>query len=39
MIKKDVYVTPEMDIVRFEVEDIITTSGDDVPELPEIPFE
>lgn len=33
---KDTYVTPQVEVVRFDVEDIITTS--DIPELPEIPF-
>ena len=33
---KEVYETPEMEVVEFEKEDIITTSGND---LPEIPFE
>ena len=32
---KERYETPEMEIVEFETEDIITTSGD--PELPFVP--
>ena len=31
------YDTPEMEIVEFETEDIITTSGIDNPELPFVP--
>lgn len=32
---KERYETPEMEIVEFETEDIITTSGnDDLPEMP-----
>ena len=34
---KDVYETPEMEVVEFETEDIITTSvalfGNDLPEI------
>ena len=33
---KERYETPEMEIVEFETEDIITTSGD--PETPFVPF-
>ncbi len=32
---KEVYETPEMEVVEFETEDIITTSGGD-NDLPEI---
>lgn len=28
MIKKDIYESPEMEIVLFDVEDILTSSGD-----------
>ena len=27
---KEVYTTPEMEIVEFETEDVITTSGTDI---------
>ena len=30
---KDVYETPEMEVVEFETEDIITASGNDLPEV------
>jgi len=30
---KEVYETPEMEVVEFEVEDIITASGNDLPEI------
>ena len=30
---KERYKTPEMEIVEFETEDIITTSGNDLPEV------
>ena len=30
---KERYETPEMEIVEFETEDIITTSGNDLPEV------
>ena len=30
---KERYETPEMEIVEFETEDIITTSGNDLPEM------
>ena len=33
---KERYETPEMEIVEFETEDIITTSGD--PETPVVPI-
>ena len=33
---KERYEVPEMEIVEFETEDIITTSGD--PETPFVPF-
>lgn len=33
---KERYETPEMEIVEFETEDIITTSGE--PETPFVPF-
>ncbi len=29
MDKKEEYITPELDIIEFETEDIIITSGDD----------
>ena len=35
-IMKERYETPEMEIVEFETEDIITTSGE--PETPFVPF-
>ena len=31
---KERYETPEMEIVEFETEDIITTSGNDLPPIP-----
>ena len=37
MSMKEKYNTPEMEIVEFEAEDIITTSGG-VDELPFVPF-
>lgn len=36
---KDTYVTPEVEIVKFDVEDVITTSSDTDVELPQIPFD
>lgn len=30
---KEVYETPEMEVVEFETEDIITASGNDLPEI------
>jgi len=30
---KEVYETPEMEVVEFETEDIITASGNDLPEV------
>ena len=30
---KEVYETPEIEVVEFETEDIITTSGNDLPEI------
>ncbi len=30
---KERYETPEMEIVEFETEDIITTSGNDLPSM------
>ena len=30
---KERYETPEMEIVEFETEDIITTSGNDLPHV------
>lgn len=30
---KEVYETPEIEVVKFETEDIITTSGNDLPEI------
>ena len=39
---KDIYETPEMEIVEFETEDVITTSGDgaiDTPFEPAYPNE
>jgi hypothetical protein len=29
---KDLYETPALDVVRFDCEDVITTSGDDIVE-------
>ena len=36
---KEKYITPDMDIVEFETEDIITTSveGDELPIIPNKP--
>jgi len=34
--KKEEYVRPEIEVIRFEAEDIITTSG--VINLPDMPF-
>ena len=31
---REKYTTPEMEIVEFETEDIITTSGDKLPDDP-----
>lgn len=31
--KKEIYATPEIEIVEFETEDIITTSGLETPIL------
>ena len=31
---KERYETPEMEIVEFETEDIITTSGNELPGMP-----
>ena len=30
---KEVYETPEIEVVEFETEDIITASGNDLPEI------
>lgn len=30
---KEVYETPEIEVVEFETEDIITASGNDLPEV------
>ena len=30
---KEVYETPEMEVVEFETEDIITASSNDLPEI------
>ena len=35
---KEKYTAPEMEIVEFEVEDVITTSGDE-NKLPDMPLE
>ena len=35
---KEEYIAPEIEIVEFETEDIMSTSND-TPELPFIPFE
>ena len=35
---KDTYATPEIEIVKFECEDIITTSGDIIPDENELPI-
>ena len=34
---KEVYTTPEMEIIQFDTEDIITTSTPCINELPYIP--
>lgn len=31
MKEKETYVTPEMEIILFETEDVITTSGNELP--------
>ena len=31
---KETYIAPEMEVVAFEAEDIITTSGDNLPFIP-----
>ena len=31
---KEIYVTPEMEVVKFETEDIITASGDNTEWVP-----
>ena len=31
---KETYIVPEMEVVAFEAEDIITTSGDNLPFIP-----
>ena len=31
---KEIYVTPEMEVVKFETEDIITASGDETDRVP-----
>lgn len=30
------YITPEIEVVEFEIEDVITTSGDPIPEVDEL---
>lgn len=34
MNRKDNYETPEMEIITFETEDVITTSGNETPIVP-----
>ena len=36
---KEIYETPEMEIVEFETEDVITTSGDGGGKVIDVPFE
>lgn len=31
---KEIYVKPEMEVIEFECEDVITTSGDQLPFVP-----
>lgn len=31
---KEIYVKPEMEIIEFECEDVITTSGPETPFMP-----
>ena len=31
---KEKYITPEMEVIEFETDDIITASGDNLPEIP-----
>lgn len=38
MMCKEKYLTPEMEIIKFETEDIITTSGEDPYEDIETPI-
>ena len=35
--EKEMYERAEMEVVEFEVEDVITTSGGGTPGIPEIP--
>lgn len=35
---KETYTSPEMEIVYFDTEDIITTSGAGTPDRDELPF-
>lgn len=34
---KEIYETPEMEIVEFETEDVITTSAIELPFVPYVP--
>lgn len=34
MNEKKLYESPEMEIIRFEEEDVIKTSGNELPEVP-----
>ncbi len=38
MNEKKLYESPEMEIIRFEEEDVIRTSGNNGNELPGVPF-
>lgn len=38
MNEKKLYESPEMEIIRFEEEDVITASGDD-NEMPNVPIQ
>lgn len=31
--EKEIYVKPEMEVICFETEDVITTSGDGLPDI------
>ena len=36
---KEKYEKAELEVIEFETEDVITTSSEEVIQLPEIPFE
>ncbi len=38
LFSKEVYVSPEIDVILFEEKDIVTSSGKDVIELPPVPI-